>query len=395
MRCYKTVQPFSPSIESLCHHLFLCNKSLIETLQSLVHILVPISIVRISFPDKSIDNTDMTTQHSRDDASNGWLLSSTSTTVISRRQLPTIETDTVLKKRMATPAHLAGDQKRLSAGSGNSTPGMTEGSSGSESDVSVEDEHNLLAEHLLWNSYFENGKTYGFNTYSGPPSRSCTPRTDRSKTTPTRQRSPLSRSARLHASPQAIFKRSPLASPFLRPEYAALKTYSPFPPTSRSASTTPSRCPSPLHAPSKSWPLRIESRQAHPSSHIQTQTQARPPMRPRAQTSPSPSDIQRLRAQAPASLKLCTTSRVVLTPPTGTLQMQSRFAPQEFMDGMGSYLDIDDEDEEGDEKGVLGGLVGRLKIKKCALDDNDEGKGLKESLRKISSEVRDVFRMKR
>jgi len=75
--------------------------------------------------------------------------------------------------------------------------------------------------------------------------------------------------------------------------------------------------------------------------------------------------------------------------------MQSRFAPQEFMDGMGSYLDIDDEDEEGDEKGVLGGLVGRLKIKKCALDDNDEGKGLKESLRKISSEVRDVFRMKR
>ena len=351
----------------------------------------------------------MITKHSRDGASEGWLLSSPSTTIISRRKLATFQSNTSSKNAMSSPSHFAKDQNRLSDGSETSTPGMTEGSSGSESDVSLDDDH-LQAEQArdeLWDSYFENRKTYQrFNTYNGPPSRSTTPRNDRSKTAPVRRHSPPSHLSRHPSSPpRNKFKRSPLASPLLRPEYTSPATYSPFPPTSSTTttSTSPRHSPLPLHVPHKSWPLRIESRQTpiqtHSEPHIQTQTQTqpRPPMRPRAKTSPSPSDIQRIRTQAPASLRLCTTPRDALTPATGALSMHSTpsspmFAPQEFMDGMGSYLDIDDdEDEEGDEKGGLVGLVGRLRIKRGACEEGsgEEGKGknVRERVRKISREV--------
>lgn len=354
----------------------------------------------------SIDCTDMITTLPRDDAPDGWLLSSPSTIIISKTSLskglplePVTYSPALgdLKKAVKLAASYQSSSKPLrhrpSTSSNSPGPGMMDDPVGSDSDTSIEDDHNYHASAAeLWDTFWSPTK-HCFHSPSCQVDAAtklplCVPGlSSYNRNCASSNLCGLNRSdiqADLHRSNAIrLTRRSHQALP--------PATYSVFPPRPLAQLHAPRF----THVPHKSWPLRVELKVDRP-------------LRRRAHTTPgAPANSTVL---APSSLSTCTTldyqtgSSGTCTPLYMCLPPQSPEIAPPLMELMEkSVFDYgdggDDDDNEDEEKSGIGAFMSKLHSRQwsstgraVSLGKASTKRPKRQSLKKCMSEANEAMK---
>jgi len=301
----------------------------------------------------------------RDDAPDGWLLSSPSTIIVSKTRLskplplgPVTYSPVLvdLKKAVKLPAAYQSSstplRHRPSTSSNSSGPGMMDDPVGLDSDTSIEDDHNYHASAVeLWDTFWSPTKHCFHSPSCQVDAATKLPLCVPGLSSYNRNCASSNLCGLNRSDIQADLHRSNAIRPARRSHQAA--TYSLFPPR-----TLAQPCPPKFtHVPHKSWPPRAELK-------------VNRPLRRRAHTTPGAPDNSTV--LAPSSLSTCSTTVDYQTGSSGTCTPLYMCSPPQSPEvapplmeliekSVFDYGDGDgDDDNEDEEKSVIGAFMSKL-----------------------------------